>query len=138
MIALIVAAVLAVPMIAILAAIALPAYQDYTLRAKVSAALQVAEPIKLGISGHQARERACPTNDDADFTTPEAYASGNVASITIGTFETDRCGMELILRNTSNARLDGKKIWLEYDPSASSWQCSSEIDDKYLPAACRE
>ncbi len=55
----------------------------------------------------------------------------------IGTSETNRCGMELILRNTSNERLDGKKIWLEYDPSASSWQCSSEIYDKYLPVACR-
>ena len=138
MIAVIVAAGLSVPMIAILAAIAIPAYQDYTLRSKVGAALQVAEPIKLGISGHQAREHACPSNSDADFTTPEGYASGNVASVTIGTFETDRCGMELVLRNTGSERLDSKKIWLEYDPSASSWQCSSEIDNRYLPAACRE
>ena len=41
--------------------------------------------------------------------------------------------MELVLRNTGNERLDGKKIWLEYDPSDASWECSSEIDDKYLP-----
>ncbi|MGH8060513.1 MAG: pilin [Pseudoxanthomonas sp.] len=137
MIALIVVAVLAVPMVAILAAIALPAYQDYVLRAKTSAALAEATPLKSGIAEHQARERACPSNGDADFGAPGAYASGNLASITIGTFESEHCGMELVLRNTGNARLDGKKIWLEYDPSDASWGCSSEIDDKYLPTTCR-
>ena len=25
----------------------------------------------------------------------------------------------------------------EYDPSTTAWQCSSEIDDKYLPSTCR-
>lgn len=137
MIALIVAAALFIPMVAILAAIAVPAYQDYTLRAKAGMALAVAEPLKPEIAAYQARERACPGNGDADFGAPEAYASGNVASITIGTFESEHCGMELVLRNAGNDRLDGKKIWLEYDPSDASWECSSEIDDKYLPSICR-
>ncbi|MEO8366367.1 MAG: pilin [Pseudoxanthomonas sp.] len=137
MIALIVVAALAVPLVAILAAIAIPAYQDYVLRAKTSAALMETAPLKSGIAGHLARERACPSNGDADFGAPQTYASGNLASITFGTFESSRCGMELILRNAGSDRLDGKKIWLEYDPSDASWQCSSEIDDKYLPATCR-
>ena len=137
MIALIVAMVVAVPMIAILAAIAIPAYQDYVLRAKTSTALAAAAPLKPAIAEYQARERACPNNGDADFGVPEAYASANLASITLGTFESKHCGMELILRNAGNDRLEGKKIWLEYDPSDASWECSSEIDDKYLPAQCR-
>jgi type IV pilus assembly protein PilA len=137
MIALIVGAVVAVPMIAILAAIALPAYQDYTLRARTSAALVEAGPLKANIAAYLAGNPTCPSNGDADFGAPETYASAHLASITIGTFESDRCGMELVLRNPGNDRLDGKKVWLEYDPSASSWQCSSEIDDKYLPANCR-
>lgn len=137
MIALIVVVALAVPMAAILAAIAIPAYQDYVLRAKTSAALAESTPLKPAIAGYQAKERSCPSNDAADFGAPETYASGNLASITIGTFESDRCGMELILRNIGNDRLDGKKIWLEYDPSDASWECSSEIDDKYLPTTCR-
>ena len=137
MIALIVAAALAVPMVAILAAIAIPAYQDYTLRARTSAALVEAAPLRPAIAGYQGKERTCPGNGDADFGAAETYASANLASITIGTFESDRCGMELILRNAGNERLDGKKIWLEYDPSDASWECSSEIDDKYLPTTCR-
>lgn len=137
MIALIVVAVLAVPMVAILAAIALPAYQDYTLRAKTSAALAEAAPLKANIAAYLAGNPTCPSNGDADFGTPETYASAHLVSITFGAFESNRCGMELILRNAGNEHLDGKKIWLEYDPSDASWECSSEIDDKYLPTTCR-
>ena len=137
MIALIVVAVLAVPMVAILAAIALPAYNDYTLRAKVAGALPVAEPLKLAVSSHVARERTCPSNDDADFGAPESYASGAVASAVVGEFESELCGIELILTVPGNDKLDGQALWLEYDPADSAWRCSSEIDDKYLPVQCR-
>ncbi|HEX7801522.1 MAG TPA: pilin [Pseudoxanthomonas sp.] len=137
MIAIIVAAVLVIPVVGILAAIALPAYNDYTLRAKVATALPVAEPMKSAVVSHLAREQTCPSNDDADFAAPESYASGTVASITFGQFESELCGMELILSVPGKPALDGKAVWLEYDPSNSSWQCSSEIDDKYLPVQCR-
>lgn len=137
MIALIVAGALFIPVVAILAAIALPAYNDYTLRAKVASALPVAEPVKAAFAAHVAREQTCPNNEEAGFGTPESYASGTVASISFGQFESDLCGMELILTVPGKEALDGKAVWLEYDPSDSSWQCSSEIDDKLLPIKCR-
>jgi type IV pilus assembly protein PilA len=137
MIAIIVAAVLAIPVVGILAAIALPAYNDYTLRARVASALPVAEPAKAALVAHLSREQACPNNEEAGFGTPESYASGTVASISFGQFESDLCGMELILTVPGKEALDGKAVWLEYDPSDSSWQCSSEIDDKFLPIKCR-
>ncbi|HEY5972884.1 MAG TPA: pilin [Pseudoxanthomonas sp.] len=138
MIALIVAAVLAIPMIAILAAIALPAYQDYTLRAKTAGAMSVATPLKTAVAEHLNQHSTCPGNDAPGFGAPESYAAGNVASATIGEFESNRCGIELVLTATGSDKLDGKAVWFEYDPSASSWQCNSEIDDRYLPAQCRE
>jgi type IV pilus assembly protein PilA len=137
MIALIVAGVLFIPVVGILAAIALPAYNDYTLRAKVASALPVAEPAKAALVAHLSREQTCPNNEEAGFGTPESYASGIVASISFGQFESDLCGMELILAAPGKEALDGKAVWLEYDPSDSSWQCSSEIDDKLLPIKCR-
>ena len=137
MIAVIVAAVLAIPMIGILAAIALPAYNDYTLRAKVASALPAAEPLKPAVVSYLAREQTCPSNDDAGFGAPESYASGTVASIVMGEFESNLCGLELVLAVPGNEKLDGQAVWLEYDPADSSWRCSSEIDDKYLPAQCR-
>ena len=137
MIALIVVAVLAVPTIGILAAIALPAYQQYVVRAKVASALPVAEPLKPAVSSHLARKQDCPGNDDVDFGPPERYAQGSVASITFGKFESDLCGMEVILAVPGTSKVDGKALWLEYNPADESWHCSSEIDDKYLPAQCR-
>ena len=137
MIALIVVAALAVPMIAILAAIAVPAYQQYLVRAKVASALPIAESHKLALSAYLSREQSCPVNDDADFQAPERYAQGTVAAITFGEFESDLCGMEVILAVPGNDQVDGKALWLEYDPADSSWHCSSEIDDKYLPSQCR-
>lgn len=137
LIAAIIIAVLAIPAIAILAAIALPAYQDYTKRAKVASVLPAAEPHKSAVVAYLEREQTCPSNDDAGFDTPGHYAGGSVASITFGEFESERCGMELRLTLPGDDKLDGKAMWLEYDPAEASWQCTSEIEDRYLPVACR-
>ena len=135
LIALIVIAVVAVPAAAILAAIAIPAYQDYTLRAKVAEAAVSAEPVKLAVAEFQGQHQACPDNASAGFKSAEAYAGPRVASIAVGTFDNDHCGIELRLRGTGNERIDGKALWWEYD--GGQWRCSSEIDDKYLPRECR-
>ena len=137
MIALIVAAVLFIPMAAILAAIALPAYQDYTLRAKVASAMPLAEPLKAAVAEHLDQHQTCPSNDDSGFGPAERYASGLVSAATVGTFDNDQCGIELMLTVPGNDTLDGKAVWFEYDASTRGWQCSSEIDDKYLPTHCR-
>ncbi len=137
MIALIVGAVLAIPMLGILAAIALPAYQDFTLRAKLAGVLPQAAPLKTAVAEHHAQYETCPGNDDAGFGAPESYASGHLASATVGAFDSGQCGIELILGGTGNERLDGKALWLEYEPATTTWRCSSEIDDRYLPSQCR-
>lgn len=137
MIALVVAAVLAIPVVAILAAVALPAYQDYTLRAKIVGVLPAAAPLKSAMVQHLAEHQRCPDNGDPGFGAPDRYASANVATATVGQFESGRCGIELILRATGSDRIDGKALWLEYQAADASWQCSSEIDDKYLPRQCR-
>ena len=137
MVALIVAAVLFIPVVGILAAIAVPAYQDYTLRSKVASVIPQATPLKVSVAEHFRQYQSCPGNDDSGFEPPENYATGLVASATVGTFDNDRCGIEMRLTVPGNDRLDGKAMWFEYNPADSSWQCSSEIDDKYLPTTCR-
>lgn len=137
MIALIVSAVLFIPIAGILAAIALPAYQDYMLRSKVASVIPQATPLKASVAEHFRQNQSCPGNDDDGFGSPESYANGLVASATVGTFENDHCGIEMMLSVPGNEQLDAKAVWFEYDPADSSWQCSSEIEDKYLPTTCR-
>jgi type IV pilus assembly protein PilA len=137
MIALILVAALVIPLAAILAAIALPAYNDYVMRSQVVSALAVAEPAKAAVATYFVGKGVCPENEEAGFGTPASYAAGTVASISFGRFESELCGMELILAVPGKEALDGKAVWLEYEPSGSSWQCTSEVEDKLLPAKCR-
>lgn len=137
MIVLIVAAVLLVPGTAILAAIALPAYQDYTLRSRIASVVSASAPLKTRVALHFAQHGRCPTNEEPGFGPPESLAQGNIASATVGEFESNLCGIELTVGGTGNDRVDDKALWLEYQPVDGSWQCSSEIDDRYLPQDCR-
>ncbi len=137
MIALIVCAVLAIPVLGILAAIALPAYNDYTQRARVAAVIPQAMPLQEAVANHLREHQICPGNGDTGFGPPESYASGAIASITVGEFDTRQCGIELMLTVPGNEQLDAKAVWFEYNSVDSSWQCSSEIEDRYLPATCR-
>jgi type IV pilus assembly protein PilA len=139
-IALIVAAVLALPVIAvigIIAAISLPAYNDYSVRAKVSESLAESSMLKVMVTEFHSVEDSCPRNGDADFGEPDSYASRYVAQARIGEFEDGTCGIELRLHNTGAADIDGKHVWLSYDADDGDWTCSSEIADRYLPTLCR-
>lgn len=139
-IALIVAAVLILPVLSvlgILAAISIPAYNDYTVRAKVAETMTQASQIKVMVTEFRSAEGSCPGNGDADFGEPESYASQYVAQARIGEFDDGTCGIELRLHNTGNSIIDGKHVWLAYDADNSDWTCSSEIDDRYLPVHCR-
>ena len=93
---------------------------------------------RVAVVAHLQEHQACPSNDDAGFGPPASYASGQIDSITVGEFDTSLCGLELRLTVPGNDKLDGKAVWFEYDPAGNSWQCSSEIEDKYLPTHCRE
>jgi len=140
MIALIVAGavlLLCIPVIGILAAIAIPAYQDYSLRAQVATVLPQAVPLKLAVAEYVQAHQACPDNGDTGFLASDSYASGLVAAATVGTFDNDRCGLELMLTTPGQSQLDGKAVWFEYSAADGSWQCSSEIEDRYLPVSCR-
>ena len=51
-----------IAILGILAAIAIPAYQDYSIRAKISEAINTASPAKLAVSEYYQSEGALPTN----------------------------------------------------------------------------
>ncbi|WDS37847.1 GYF domain-containing protein [Pseudoxanthomonas sp.] len=130
----------AIPVLAILAAIAIPAYQGYVSRAAVAQAMSSASPAKLQLQMSMIGQPAgqCPVNGQGALRAPEDYADQGLASITFGKFESGDCGLQLVLRQHQHRQLDGKRIWLELEPGlAGGWRCHSELKDKYLPASCR-
>lgn len=125
-----------VPICAILAAIALPAYNDYTIRAKVAQSAAALAPLKVQVEEFASSNGRCPTSADPDFPAAGDYAAQGVSSVQLGQFENQHCGIEATLA-PGKPQVDGDLLWLEFDPAAARWECSGETEDKYLPVDCR-
>lgn len=133
-----VAALVLLAILGVLTAIALPAYQDYTLRAKTAAAIAEARAHQTAVVTFIAEHQRCPGNDDAGFSSAESYASSQLKSIRFGEFdESSLCGLAAVLDAPGNDALDDQQVWLEYNAAVDTWLCSSSVEDRYLPHECR-
>jgi type IV pilus assembly protein PilA len=121
--------------ISILAAIALPAYQDYTIRARVSEGIIVADPVKLAVSEYSEANGRCPHNGDEGFGAATEYSSKYVSRITVSANgSTGECAVEVTYANV--AAITGKH--LRYTRAHDgSWHVSTDIPPKYLPTSIR-
>jgi type IV pilus assembly protein PilA len=139
-IALLVCAGLAVPVVGILAAIALPAYNDYVQRAKVMEVMASVEPLELAIAAHAASEGGCPENASNDIASPlqQLTRHPRVQAVHVGTLQSGRCAFEITLHDVGT-QVDGKTLLFEAsDEAASRWQCSGgDLPDRHRPRQCR-
>jgi len=116
-----------VAIIGILAAIALPAYQDYTVRAMVSEGLIMASGAKATISENMANGatddcNGVDTGTETGKTTIACAAGVVTATVATGT---TAGSIDIILTPT------------EITGGGVEWACTSTSDDKYVPAQCR-
>jgi len=126
-----------VAIIAILAAIALPAYQDYTIRARVSELAVVASGMKATVAENIANNGgALPA--DACVGVGATAATNNMASITC----TPATGAIVATGNATRT----KSTVLTFTPNVpttdtavgTTWTCvGSGSNAKYYPAECR-
>lgn len=137
LIALVVAVALLVPLAGILVAIAVPAYQEYLLRSKVVAAIAATHPTRAAIDARLAQGGDCPGSaTDTDF-----GGMQGVARVEVGQLAEDpsRCVYAVHLGGTGSDRLDGRTIWMDRAKAGDGrWNCRSDIENRYLPVACRE
>lgn len=123
-----------VAVIGILAAVALPAYQDYTQRAKVSAVLLSASPWRTAVEEHYAEMRRLPSSP-AELRAAALPAEGSPhGSVSLG------ANGVLTLTLSSQTSLEGKTIVLrpELADGAIRWDCTAgTLQAKYRPAVCR-
>ena len=133
-----------VAIIGILAAVALPAYQDYTVRAKVTEGLSLAGAAKVAVA-----ENAANGNGYASgFTEPAA--TNNVASVVIGAADgvitityvsaIDSGHNLLLTPKSGGAAFTGGTASATTIPLGGSieWDCKGgSLAAKYRPSACR-
>jgi type IV pilus assembly protein PilA len=153
-----------VAIIGILAAIAIPAYQDYTIRAQVTEGLNLADAVKTSVAEYYAQ----------NGTWPNCMLSGGCAAGTSLGLASDPSGKyvsditltaatgQIVITyagNQANAKLSATPL-LDLNPGLSSngdvvWVCgrhpapttpvlatappadASTVPDRYLPANCR-
>ena len=131
-----------VAIIGILAAVALPAYQDYIARAQMS------EPVELLAGGKTPMAEFYA--DKGVWPTDTASVMGNTAgkyttSVEI-TAHTDAAPGALTMTATTqstgvNSNIASKTVTLSTSDGGKIWRCASAgtapVDAKYLPAACK-
>ena len=130
-----------VAIIGILAAVALPAYQDYTVKAKVSeaASMTAAARTAATVMFNEGSLSASATNADFGLNaTATNVSSKYVASVTAVGTAANTATITVVLRNTGNTNVDGKNIVYTItcaaDTSCSTSVSSSNgLDAKYLP-----
>ncbi|CAM4207664.1 pilin [Stenotrophomonas pavanii] len=119
-----------VAIIAILAAIAIPAYQDYVVRSQGASALAEITPGKVGFE-QAVNEGKTPSvvATDAGFIGVQADTSYCTVSVTATTILCDTKG--------GNAtKFNGKKLTWTRDANTGLWACTSDLDAKYKPGKC--
>ncbi len=146
-----------VAIIGILAAIAIPAYQDYTIRSQVTEGLNLASAAKAAVSESFGSSGAWPaTNTAAGLSAAGDIRGKYVSSVTVG------AGGQITIAygNDVNAAITGQTLLLTPYTSPSgdiSWRCGDKaitaqvtiatgagavgtggnLTQKYRPANCR-
>lgn len=128
-----------IAIIGILAAIAIPAYTDYTIRARVSEGVSAASAAKATVAENIA-------NSASDFclgvtTWTAAAGTSQVKSLSCATGNTDGTSGALTIVMTNKA----KDVQIAMTPKSQSttgqitWTCavSAAASNKYVPAECR-
>ncbi len=128
-----------VAIIGILAAIAIPAYQDYTIRAQVSEGLNLAGGAKAAVTEYTQDRGAFPGDNTTAGISAAAQIKGKyVSSVQVGTN-----GVVTVTYGAgAHSLINGDSIQLAPTTNAGSveWACTSAsnaIANKHLPAACR-
>ena len=129
-----------VAIIAILAAIAIPQYQDYITKSQFSESQTVADGLKTPIVEYYNQTGECPTNGTAGIETNSSYKGKYVA--TADTAGTTQCTITVTFKSTASVSkpLQGESAVFTGTNNGGtfSWACqASSIADKYLPQVCR-
>lgn len=131
-----------IAIIGILAAVALPAYQDYTARSQVSEALSLSSGAKGAVTEYWTNKGTFPGNNFSAGLSAAASITGKyVSQVSVGTGGL----ITATMKGTGSVAKGIESATLALSPTTSAgsikWTCksgtSSGLKAKYLPSSCR-
>lgn len=136
-----------VAIIGILAAVALPAYQDYTARSQSTAALAEITPAKVnieeklagGISATDATALTGSGDDNAKAVGLQGATTSRCSGIAVAVAATGVASIECTIKGTTS--VNNQKIkWARStdgtDGTAGVWTCTTDVVEKLRPKTC--
>lgn len=133
-----------VAIIGILAAVAIPAYSDYTARAQVSEAVSLTYGLKSPIAEYMANNNTVPPG----ITTIGGTSSGRFVSTVVISGTAPNVTVAATMNNTGvNTKITGGVFGMTSSDSGKTWLCGraspggphggTNIDASLLPGACK-
>ena len=132
-----------VAIIGILAAVAIPAYQDYTIRAKITEGIVAASAAKTSISEYFVSEGSMPpTQSKAGMQVDTKYKTKIIESIKYIQGSSKLATITVSILSIGGDTVAGDNFYVKGTGSSTGvqWDCSTSaggVDAKYLPANCR-
>ena len=123
-----------VAIIGILAAVAIPAYQDYIARAQVTEAVVLLGGVKAPIEESMGTTGTFPAT--TTLTAMGLRLSGTNVSKIVSTPASTL--LTATMAQGVNTNIKGKTLKLTFDAAAGTWKCSvGSIPTKYVPSSCK-
>lgn len=131
-----------VAIIGVLAAIAIPAYQDYMGKAQASEGLSLLDGYKTPVSlaiGEGGLANGCKSTNSQLVS---AVSAGKFVEKVELTALTDACKVTATYKAASdslaiNPKVAGKTISLSFTPSSNSWACVTNLPEAIKPGDCQ-
>jgi len=128
-----------VAIIGILAAVALPAYQDYMARSQMTEAMTLASGAKAAVSEFYGNQGYWPgSNESAGLATTTDIAGKYVTSVDVSAGSGGTIVATLKSSGVASG-IAGQTLTLSAitHPGSVEWKCKSSAQGKYLPSNCR-
>ncbi|MGH8118438.1 MAG: pilin [Rhodanobacteraceae bacterium] len=138
-----------VAIIAILAAIAIPAYQNYLIRAQVTEGITLMDGAKVALTEFYANHGAFPKDNEAAGLAPEGQIKGKYVTQVLVSSDGTATGNATITStfgNDANTALTDGTVTLtgaapvDDENENIVWSCTGDgtkVLAKYLPSSCR-
>ena len=125
-----------VAIIGILAAVAIPAYQDYIARAQMSEAITILGGLKSTVEEYYGSQGSVP--DLAYLTSRNVRTGGSYVSTISASGNTYTATMK---DSGVNGNITGKTVDYSFNTTTGVWDCSpggtNGVDTAYLPSSCQ-